>query len=210
MKTDDLIHALAQDAASVETPPRRALNIALVIAAVLAAGAFFVLLHPRDDILQAAHQARFLAKFVLTAALGVVAATLVVRLARPGASAPLRLLAVPLALAVAAVVLELASTPAPEWRARMIGVNWLVCLSYVPLIAAAPLAVLVATLRQAAPTRPTLAGAVAGLAAGALGAFFYAAHCPDDSPLFVAVWYTLAIAIVTGAGALAGARWLRW
>ena len=38
----------------------------------------------------------------------------------------------------------------------------------------------------------------------------YAAHCTDDSPLFVATWYTLAIAILTAA---AGARWrafARW
>ena len=35
------------------------------------------------------------------------------------------------------------------------------------------------------PTRPALAGAVAGLLAGGLAASFYAAHCTDDSPLFV-------------------------
>ncbi|OYZ89891.1 MAG: hypothetical protein B7Y01_03290, partial [Xanthobacter sp. 17-67-6] len=37
-----------------------------------------------------------------------------------------------------------------------------------------------------------------------------ASHCPDDSPLFVAVWYCSAIAIVVGAGYLMGARVLRW
>ncbi|HUI21148.1 MAG TPA: NrsF family protein, partial [Methylocella sp.] len=58
--------------------------------------------------------------------------------------------------------------------------------------------------------RPALAGAAAGLLAGAIGAAFYATHCPDDSPLFVATWYTLAIAFVTAIGAIAGARLLRW
>jgi hypothetical protein len=38
----------------------------------------------------------------------------------------------------------------------------------------------------------------------------YAAHCSDDSPLFVATWYTLATALVAAIGALAGARFLRF
>jgi hypothetical protein len=78
------------------------------------------------------------------------------------------------------------------------------------LIAAPVLIAALAALRRGAPTRPTLAGAVAGLAAGGLGATLYAAHCTDDSPLFVMAWYVPAIAIVTIAGALAGARLLRW
>ncbi|MEA2988814.1 MAG: hypothetical protein QOG83_1525, partial [Alphaproteobacteria bacterium] len=46
--------------------------------------------------------------------------------------------------------------------------------------------------------------------AGALGAAIYAAHCPDDSPLFIAAWYSIAIAVVAAVGAAAG-RWvLRW
>jgi hypothetical protein len=43
-----------------------------------------------------------------------------------------------------------------------------------------------------------------------MGGFLYAAHCPDDSPLFVLAWYGLAIALVTGAGMLVGSRVLRW
>jgi hypothetical protein len=35
-------------------------------------------------------------------------------------------------------------------------------------------------------------------------------HCPDDSPLFVAVWYPIAIAFMTAVGAALGARLLRW
>ena len=65
-------------------------------------------------------------------------------------------------------------------------------------------------MRQGAPTRPALAGALAGLLAGGIAATFYAAHCTDDSPFFVATWYTLAIAVLAGIGALAGGRVLRW
>jgi hypothetical protein len=65
-------------------------------------------------------------------------------------------------------------------------------------------------LRRGAPLRPGIAGAVAGLCAGGLGAALYATHCIDDSPLFVAVWYSLAIAVVSLVGAVAGSRMLRW
>ena len=77
-------------------------------------------------------------------------------------------------------------------------------LTLIPLMGIGPLALFIAALRHGAPSRPALAGAVAGLAAGGIAATLYAAHCTDDLPLFVATWYTLAIAILTGLGALAG------
>ena len=55
-----------------------------------------------------------------------------------------------------------------------------------------------------------LAGAVAGIAAGALAATLYAMHCTDDSPLFVATWYTIGIGIMALAGSVLGERLLRW
>jgi hypothetical protein len=65
-------------------------------------------------------------------------------------------------------------------------------------------------LRTFAPTRPAWAGAVAGLVAGALGAFAYAFHCPEMAPPFLAVWYSLGMLIPAAAGALLGPRLLRW
>ncbi len=47
------------------------------------------------------------------------------------------------------------------------------------------------------------------LSAG-LAATLYASHCTDDSPLFVAFWYTLATALVAALGALMGARVLKY
>jgi hypothetical protein len=46
--------------------------------------------------------------------------------------------------------------------------------------------------------------------AAGLAATLYASHCADDSPLFVATWYSLAIALVVAAGAWLGPRVLRW
>ena len=54
------------------------------------------------------------------------------------------------------------------------------------------------------------AGAIAGVAASGIGATFYAANCNDDSPLFVATWYPLAIFMVSAAGSFGGSLLLRW
>jgi hypothetical protein len=65
-------------------------------------------------------------------------------------------------------------------------------------------------LRQLAPTRLTLAGALAGLFAGGAGAFVYAFHCPETAAPFVALWYSAGILLTAGLGALLGPRLLRW
>jgi hypothetical protein len=65
-------------------------------------------------------------------------------------------------------------------------------------------------LRHGAPARPAVAGAIAGLVSAGLAATLYAAHCSDDSPLFVVTWYTIATALVTAVGALVGSKVLRF
>ena len=100
--------------------------------------------------------------------------------------------------------------PADQLRDQWIGSNSMVCMTFIPLIGIGPLVAFLFALRHGAPTRPSLAGAVAGLAAGGLAATFYAAHCTDDSPLFVATWYPLAIAMLAAAGAGAGRIFVRW
>jgi hypothetical protein len=93
---------------------------------------------------------------------------------------------------------------------KLVGTTWLSCLAFIPLLSAPLLAAALIALRHGAPARPALAGAVAGLVAGGFGATIYAAYCIEDSPLFLATWYTLAIAIVSIVGAAVGSRALRW
>jgi hypothetical protein len=85
-----------------------------------------------------------------------------------------------------------------------------VCLASIPLLSMAPLAAMLVALRAGAPRSAGLAGAVTGLIAGGIGATLYATNCTDDSPLFVALWYPIAIALVALAGAVIGGRLLRW
>jgi hypothetical protein len=84
------------------------------------------------------------------------------------------------------------------------------CMKYIPILSIAPLAAILFALRNGAPARPWAAGAAAGLLSAAIGATYYASFCVDDSPLFIAIWYVAGMAIVTVAGALIGARVLKW
>ena len=212
MRTDDLVRTLVADHATREAPLGRALAIALVPGLALATALFVLMLGPRDDFATVASDPRFVFKFVVTLTLAASAAALVLRLACPGVEtrfSKLALAAGPALLALG-VLVELALVPSSAWTTKLIGRNAIVCLTYIPLLSAPLLVAALIALRHGAPMRPGFAGAVAGLLAGGLGATLYASHCIDDSPLFVATWYTLAIAGVTLIGSLAGARWLRW
>ncbi|HEY2035066.1 MAG TPA: NrsF family protein [Rhizomicrobium sp.] len=212
MKTDDLIASLAADAPQQQTPPSRAFLIAVVVGALIAGGAFLMTLGPRHDFMQAIQTLRFDFKFVVTIVLAASALLVARDMARPEVQRSrmrMLLLTAPVLL-ILAVTLELYAVPQDQWMPRLIGHNMRFCTTMIPVFALGPLALLLWAFRRGAPENPTRAGAIAGLIAGGIGATFYAAHCFDDSPLFVATWYTLAIGFVTGLGALLGSRLLRW
>ncbi len=211
MKTDDLINLLAQDA-PVRTRIGKALTLAVIAGILISGGLFFAVIGFRADIDTAMETVRFLFKFVVTIALAATACAVVFRIGRPGVSLRLwgwTLLAAPLLLLVA-VAAEMAVVPADSWSARMIGHNARFCLTLIPLLSIGPLACFLFALRHGAPEKPGAAGAVAGLAASGIAATFYASNCTDDSPLFVLLWYPIAIAMVTAAGYILGRRLLRW
>jgi hypothetical protein len=212
MKTDDLIHAIAEDATPSGLHPQRSLALALAGAVAAAAILFWLLLGPRGDALASLAEPRFVLKFLVTLGLAAAAIGLVLRLIRPGAAPGLWRSALLLApgLLLIGIGGELLAVPAERWMTVLVGVNARICLTYIPLMGLAPLGLILLALRRGAPTRPALAGAVAGLIAGGISAAFYASHCPDDSPLFVATWYVLAIAMLVALGALLGRRLLRW
>lgn len=84
------------------------------------------------------------------------------------------------------------------------------CLPRIVLVALPVFAGSLMVLRAMAPTRLRLAGAAAGLFAGAAGAAVYSLSCTESSLTFLAVWYQLAMLAVAALGALAGPRLLRW
>jgi hypothetical protein len=212
MKTDDLIRALTSDLAPPGPSIETRFAVAFLPGVLVALALFAVTLGPRPDLALVASDMRFQFKFVITLLLALCSALLVWRLVRPGAPARLQIAVlafVPLVLA-AGVLTELFVLPTDSWCPKLIGSNGLVCLVSIPFFALPMLIAEIFALRQGAPTRPTLTGVVAGLFAGGVAAAIYAAHCPDDSPLFVALWYSVGIAIVALVGGLIGRVALRW
>ena len=211
MKTEELIRALAADGVRPVVPISRQLFGAVLAGIVLSAALFLTILHPRADIAEAVHTPAFVFKLIVTLSLAVASAALLAEAARPLPRFRWRwaLVLAPLLLALG-VVSELSTLPSETWGPRLVGHNAPHCLSLIPLLSLAPLACVLVTLRRGAPARPALAGAVAGLVAAGLGGALYALTCPDDSPLFVATWYSIAIAVVTAASAFIGSRALRW
>ena len=214
MKTEDLINALAEDHAARPRPGslRQTFFVAEALGLVIAAIAFALVLGVRPDISLALRTWRFDFKLVMTVTLALTSAWLVWRLSRPAIDprpAELAMAVAPL-LVLGAVTYELWSVPKAEWLPRAIGSNSIACLLSISFLSLAPLGGAFYALRQGAPLSPGFAGAAAGLLASALAAMLYALHCPDDSPLFGAIWYTAAIALVTAAATIAGRRFLRW
>lgn len=212
MRTDDLVRALAADGGRVGLSLGTRLALALGGTTLLVAVVYLPVHGMRDDVMTLAWTLRLVFKFAIPLAAAVAAAALALDLVRPGSPVRRRLLwlgSIAVALA-AGVVTELAVLPVAVWGPRLVGANALRCLATVPILSLLPLAAAMAVLSRGAPLSPAAAGAGAGLAAGAAGALVYAMVCPDDSPLFVAAWYGIAVAAVTGLGALAGRRFLRW
>jgi hypothetical protein len=211
MKTDSLIEMLARGAgpAPRAVAARRLLPAAGLGLLVSAGLALTVTGPPPPDMLQTP---ALWMKLAYAGLLAAAAGWLTAKLSRPAAPlAPAQrsLLAVLAAMLLLGLVALLAA-PAGERMDTLLGHSWLRCPRNVLALSLPALAAALWAVRGLAPTRPRAAGGAAGLFAGALGAFGYALSCTENSPAFVAVWYTLGIALAGALGAALGPRVLRW
>lgn len=213
MDTNDLIRTLAADNDTHERSVGHLLLAAMVLAVPVSTLLFLTNLGVRPDVMTAMRNPLFDLKFMVTIALAAAAIAISLHLSRPEASLGrwAWLLAVPVGLLGIGMMGEMIMMPnrAPM-ATRLIGSNSKVCLTAIPLLSLPLLAAALIALRRGAPSRPAVTGAFAGLLSGGLAATLYAAHCTDDSPMFVATWYSIAIASVTAIGALAGSRVLKF
>jgi hypothetical protein len=212
MKTSELIASLSQAAeAAPPMPVARRLAPALLAAAAVA---FVMLLawlgmRPLDEAVQTR---AFWMKggYTLTLALGGLLA--VAALCRPGQTsrwAP-ALIAVAVVFVFGMGAMQMARTPEDARMAVWMGSSARMCSMRIAAFALPFFVGLLIAMRGLAPTRLTLAGAAAGLLAGALGACVYELFCRETGAAFVATWYTLGIAGCAAIGALLGPRLLRW
>lgn len=212
MKTDDLIKMLAGDAGAV-APRVWQQRYALALGAgLMGAGLLMVLLlGVRPDITDAVRLPMFWVKLAFPAALAAGALLAAIRLSRPGVATgrAAAMLAAPV-LAIW-VLAALALLGAPEDRAMLVwGETWAACLVNIPMLSVPAFVAVFWVMKTLAPVRPVLAGAAAGLLAGALSAVVYALHCPELAAPFIGIWYLLGMLIPAALGALIGPRLLRW
>jgi hypothetical protein len=212
MDTEQLIRSLAADNSHRARPVGYVLMLALLAAAPVSLLIFFAELGVRPDVMTAMHNPFFDLKFAVTLALAISAIAVALHLSRPEAS--LRgfgwYLLIPAGLLVAGISGEMMMPQRAPMMARLVGNNSKICLTAIPALSLPLLIAALLGLRHGAPSRPALSGAIAGLLSAGLAATFYASHCTDDSPLFVATWYTLATALVAALGALMGSRMLKY
>jgi hypothetical protein len=212
METDQLIRTLAADNSQRARPVGFVLTLALVAAAPVSVLMFVAMLGVRPDVMSAMHNPFFDLKFAVTLALGISAVAVSLHLSRPEAllRGLVLLLLVPAGILAAGIGGEMMMPQRLPMMTRLVGHNSRVCVTAIPLMSLPLLAGALFGLRHGAPTRPAVAGAVAGMLSAGFAATLYASHCTDDSPLFVATWYTIATALVAAIGALAGSRLLRF
>jgi hypothetical protein len=211
MQTHELIDALASGAG----PARRAaaarrLVPAIVAGALASAGLAVGVLGPVPTGMLG-NPALWI-KLAYAAALALSAAWLGARRGRPAAPTAR---ASGLVLAVFAFMLGLGlwswwSAPPPLRSEALMGQTWSMCFALIVSISLPALAGSFWVLRGLAPTQPRAAGLAAGLLAGALGTMGYSLHCPESGLPFIAVWYSLGIALTGALGAALGPRFLRW
>jgi hypothetical protein len=211
VKTDELIRAMAADSLRPRGP--RALLPAVTLVGMLALALVVLpVLGPRPDFGTAIMRLPVAVKQAFPPLLALAAGGAALRLACPGRSLgpwALLLAAVPAVLLLAAVA-EFLALPQAARMPAMMGRSSGQCLLSIGLMSFPLLAAALWALRRGASSRPGLSGALAGLLAGGAAAAVYSLHCTEDSPLFFAFWYVLAILGATALGALLGARLLRW
>lgn len=209
-RTDELVARLARE---VKAPPSRRLPFGMAVAggaALAAAGAFAVVwgvIGARADLAEAWLMPAFLFKIISMALLAGGALLLLRRSGIPGMANRDFLVLAPAALVLAAGALFDRSGFPFFGRNDLSIVR---CMAFIVFAALPGLAVLLFILRKGVPTDLVGAGAVAGLAAGSLGALAYALACINDGFAFVAIWYPAAIATTTLLGAALGPRVLAW
>ncbi len=211
---DDFMDGLARDLRPVRKGALGKLLVLAILPGLALSAAFILLGHGlRPDISNAISLPVFWVKSAYPLFLSIVGVIALMKVARPDgkpvdAALP-ALIIYGLVFAIGVIQLNTASSP-EEYRRLVMGVSYWFC----PLIILASGAPLMAAtfwfLRRGAPTHTRLAGLIAGLTAGSIGAWVYSWGCIENGLTFVSIWYTLGIVLCGIIGFLLGRSLLRW
>ncbi|CAN7319094.1 DUF1109 domain-containing protein [Phyllobacterium sp. LjRoot231] len=184
------------------------LGISLVVSAVL----MYFWLGMRPDMMTAKGTMPFWSKLIYTLALAVVGTWAIKRIGHPLGSIRVNLAIMGMLIVVISMLgfVQLAMAPLGAQYYLLTGESVTVCTFNIVMLSLPLLVGAFWVLHGLAPTRLTIAGAAAGLAAGAIGSLVYSFHCTESTMPFVAIWYTLGVLIPGLIGAITGRFVLRW
>lgn len=213
MKTNDLISMMAAGVAPVDRRlPQRRMLLALALGGAGSLALLLLIYGLRPDLKAMLGVPLFWIKLAFPAALATGSLLVLRRLLRPGqrVGANWAGIAAPSLAIWIAGALVLLGAPAAERLPLLMGFTWRSCPFNIALLSLPLCGGIVWAVRAMAPTRLRLAGAVAGLLAGAIAALVYCLHCPEMEVSFWGLWYFLGMLIPAAAGLLLGPRLLRW
>lgn len=213
MNTLDWIDVLARDATPVpRAAPLRRLGLGWLLGGVCAVALVLLAWGVRPDLVPALAQPVMWLKLGYPLLLLLAGGPVLRRLSVPGwRPGPLLWAAVPLTAAVWALGLwVLWRAEAAQRNMLWMGQTWGSCTLSIAAVSLPVWALLTLALRGLAPTRLRLTGALVGLLSGATGTLAYAIYCGEMAVPFVALWNTLAVALMAALGAWLGPRTLRW
>ena len=213
MKTDDFVSMLATGVAPVDPDVSgKRFRLALIAGALGAVGVMLLAFGLNPHLRAASALPMFWVKLLFPATLGLVAVLLAQRLSHPGmrlGAAAKAWLGPVIAMALLALLVWMDAAPA-ERPDMIYGKTWKVCSCNIAIVAAPVFAGVLWAMKGLAPTRLVLAGASAGLLAGAVGTAVYALHCQEIAAPFIFVWYGGGMLLCAAVGAALGPRVLRW
>lgn len=211
MKTEDLITMLSHEAGPAPklSVVQRLLPAALAGGVIAASVVLTILgLIPNEMFFEPSPWI----KIAYASTLAMAAAWLVSRLGKPGASGTQAIYAVlgVVLIMVFSGLMSYLGTPESERAAALMGHSWLVCPWAILGLSLPVMAGAFWAMKGLAPTNLPLAGAACGLFSGAVAAIAYALACTEPAAPFIAIWYTLGIALCGALGALLGPKLLHW
>src|SRR5450830_626102 len=203
MNTDDFISMLATGVKPVD----RHVQFKRFAQAIIVGGAgsfilMVMLFGIRPDIGTMLVTPLFWFKMAFPLALATGSLLVLTRLSRPGARIGKRWIAPATAV--------LAAAPDSERLNLIMGFSWRRCPFNIAILSIPTCVTITWAVRQLAPTRLRLAGAMAGLLAGSVATVAYCLHCPEMGVPFWGIWYLGGMLIPAVLGWLFGPMVLRW
>lgn len=209
MQTRDLITLLSKDKPRSFASLGASLTLMLLFAFLLMVGFFFSVLQVRVDINLALTSPYFLLKIAFTFSLMFLAGKQFYQGIFPQKKMSIYGFIFPFVLLLAGIILAQMQA-SPLINKPLSATKWRECLVLIPALSLCAFFPLLWFAKQGASANPKANGLTLGIFAGGLGASFYAFHCMDDAPLFVFIFYGVALLFMALFGRLIGRFALKW